>query len=308
MVIRVLLLILSLLPTLSLAAPSSFDQAKRLAERVYSIHPESFYCGCKITWNRSGTDIPDLQGCGYKIRKNGPRANRIEWEHVMPAYDFGRQRQCWQNGGRTNCQKNDPVFRAMEADMHNLVPAIGEVNGDRSNYRFGMIPGQPTQYGTCPVKIDFSGRTVEPRDAVKGDVARIYFYMADRYNLRLSDQQQRLFSAWDRLDPVDDWERTRDERIGQQMGHRNPFVTGAKAWSMEKGRASTDTPATSQPKAQSKAEPSTHSGIRGNKNSRVYHRPDCPSYGAVSEKNRVEFRSAHEAEQAGYRIAGNCRP
>ena len=46
-------------------------------------------------------------------------ASRVEWEHVVPAWQFGHQRQCWQDGGRKNCAK-DPVYRKMESDMHNL--------------------------------------------------------------------------------------------------------------------------------------------------------------------------------------------
>lgn len=67
--------------------------------------------------------VPDLASCGYEVRKRSERANRIEWEHIVPAADFGRQRQCWQEGGRKNCVKNDPLFAQMEGDMHNLVPA-----------------------------------------------------------------------------------------------------------------------------------------------------------------------------------------
>ena len=46
--------------------------------------------------------------------------------------------------------------------------------------------------------------------------------------------------------------------------------------------------------------------IIGNKNSKVYHLPGCASYSRVSEKNQVKFESAAEAEEAGYRLAGNC--
>ena len=46
--------------------------------------------------------------------------------------------------------------------------------------------------------------------------------------------------------------------------------------------------------------------VRGNRNSKIYHRPDCPSYNRVGEKNRVEFPNAAAAIAAGYRIAGNC--
>jgi deoxyribonuclease-1 len=46
--------------------------------------------------------------------------------------------------------------------------------------------------------------------------------------------------------------------------------------------------------------------IIGNKNSKIYHRSDCPGYNGVSEKNQVRFKSVAEAEAAGYRAAKNC--
>jgi len=46
--------------------------------------------------------------------------------------------------------------------------------------------------------------------------------------------------------------------------------------------------------------------IIGNKNSKVYHLPGCAGYTRVSEKNQVKFNTAEEAEQAGYKLAGNC--
>jgi endonuclease YncB( thermonuclease family) len=52
--------------------------------------------------------------------------------------------------------------------------------------------------------------------------------------------------------------------------------------------------------------PVTSGVIIGNRNSKVYHRPDCPDYSKVSERNRVYFKSVEEAERAGYRVAGNC--
>ncbi|HYG80455.1 MAG TPA: thermonuclease family protein [Pyrinomonadaceae bacterium] len=46
--------------------------------------------------------------------------------------------------------------------------------------------------------------------------------------------------------------------------------------------------------------------IIGNKNSKIYHRPDCPGYKSVSEKNQVKFKTVAEAEAAGFRAAKNC--
>ncbi|QHS09101.1 deoxyribonuclease I [Sinimarinibacterium sp. NLF-5-8] len=219
------------------APPQTFTQAKKVSrQQVYqdarAMSQGTIYCGCDWQWyskNGSGGQV-DQASCGYQTRKNEVRANRIEWEHVMPAWVFGHQRQCWQKGGRKNCNATDAIFNAMESDLHNLDVAIGEVNADRSNYSFGMVTGVSKQYGACPSKTDFKARRFEPRDEAKGRVARIYFYMADRYKLRLSRQEQQLLMAWDRMYPVSGWERERDRRIAKVMGWHNPYVTGEKQW------------------------------------------------------------------------------
>ena len=46
--------------------------------------------------------------------------------------------------------------------------------------------------------------------------------------------------------------------------------------------------------------------IIGNRRSRIYHAPGCPSYNRVSPQNRVTFKTAAEAEKAGYKKARNC--
>jgi hypothetical protein len=46
--------------------------------------------------------------------------------------------------------------------------------------------------------------------------------------------------------------------------------------------------------------------IIGNRNSKIYHLPNCPDYNKVSEKNRVPFKTEAEAQAAGYRKARNC--
>ena len=46
--------------------------------------------------------------------------------------------------------------------------------------------------------------------------------------------------------------------------------------------------------------------VIGNRKSHIYHRPDCPNYSQVAPQNRVAFNTAAEAENAGYRMAGNC--
>lgn len=101
----------------------------------------------------------------------------------------------------------------MEADLHNLAPAIGEINGNRSNYSFAMLEGEPRVYGACDFEVGFKGRKAEPRAEIRGNIARIYWYMHDTYGLRISGKQQRLFEVWDKLGPVDEWEVERKVRV-----------------------------------------------------------------------------------------------
>ena len=112
----------------------------------------------------------------------------------------------------------------MEGDLHNLQPAIGELNADRSNYRFSMLGGEPRNYGACDFEVDFKERKAEPPPNVRGDIARTQFYMADRYGLKLSKQQKRLLQTWDSSDPIDNWESQRNIKIEAIQGNGNPFI------------------------------------------------------------------------------------
>lgn len=137
---------------------------------------------------------------------------------------IGHQRQCWQEGGRKNCTRYDPVYQKAEADLHNLVPSIGEVNGDRSNFSFGWLPEQSGQYGSCLTQVDFKAKKVMPRPSIRGMIARTYFYMSKQYGLRLSKQDRQLYEAWDKTYPVQAWERQRNQSVGCVMGRGNEFV------------------------------------------------------------------------------------
>lgn len=200
-------------------APRTFSEAKKVAWKLYAPQSTEFYCGCKYSGNRV-----NLEACGYVPRKNANRAARIEWEHIVPAWQIGHQRQCWQNGGRKNCTRNDKVYQTAEADLHNLVPSIGEVNGDRSNFSFGWLPEQRGQYGSCLTQVDFKAKKVMPRPSIRGMIARTYMYMSKQYGLRLSRQDTQLYQAWDKTYPVQAWERQRNQQVACVMGRGNAFV------------------------------------------------------------------------------------
>lgn len=292
------------------AAPVDFDSAKRIAARIFADEHADFYCNCPIQWSGGKGQI-DLKSCGYQVRKNGPRALRVEWEHVVPAQQFGAGRACWKNGGREHCGDTDAKFRQIEANLFNLRPALGEVNGDRAHFRFAELPNVKPQHGACPVRIDFSRQLAEPRFEVRGDIARIYFYMADRYKLALSEAEQKLFLRWNTEDPVDDRELTLMRRTAQQMGHSNDFVTGEKRWYLgylsAQPELSEPEPVADTLQVNSGAQSSPSPAVVGNKNSKKYHLPHCSGYSQIKPDNQQPFVTEAKAIAAGYQLAGNCK-
>lgn len=152
----------------------------------------------------------------------------IEWEHVVPAENFGRTFSEWRDGhklcinskgkafkGRKCAEKLNTEYRYMQADMFNLYPAIGAVNALRSNYNFTMLPDEKSDFGSCAMKID--NRKAEPPEMARGRIARTYLYMEGaykRYNMSKSQRQlMSAMSAWDKMYPVSAWECTRAKKI-----------------------------------------------------------------------------------------------
>lgn len=203
-------------------SPQTFSEAKKIATQIYQIHRVTFYCQCAY----SSQGQINWSSCGYRPRHNVKRASRMEWEHIVPAWEFGHTHSCWnqplchsQSGkwykGRRCCDQIDPTFRAIEADLHNLVPSVGEVNGDWNNFPYKDWKGTPSQYGQCPFITDFKDHRVQPPPYTRGFIARTYFYMHQHYDLPISTQQETLFHAWDRLYPPTSWEIERNQRIAQ---------------------------------------------------------------------------------------------
>jgi len=186
----------------------------------------------------------DKASCGYiprnKLTKKGKvneRANRIEWEHLIPAENFGRQFSCWRDGntkcvnnkakaykGRKCCEKVNDQYRIMQADMHNLFPAVGELNGDRKNFKFDFEVGKRGQYGACEFNVDFKAKRVRVKEDLRGVIARDYLYFNKQYGMKLSKQELQKYTAWDKKYPPTAWEIERNKRITKVQGNSNPFI------------------------------------------------------------------------------------
>lgn len=210
----------------------SFSKAKKMLEReVYNNHRVTLYCGATFD-NKKNITPPE----GFETTKYVKRAKRVEWEHVVPAENFGRAFSEWRNGhdecvnskgksfkGRRCAEKMNTEYRYMQSDMFNLYPAIGAVNALRQNYNFTMLPDVDSDFGSCEMKID--NKKAEPPKEARGRIARTYLYMESTYSkYSMSSQQRQLMSAWDRQYPVDSWECKRTRLIASLQGNDNKVV------------------------------------------------------------------------------------
>ena len=145
------------------------------------------------------------------------------------------------------------------SDLHNLRLANqNDVNAPRSNYPFDEIVNQTGSFLLAKFGTDANSKKVfEPRDDIKGDIARGIMYMLTAYNRlpnkinggqALSDawsldsmqmppvfpnpigeqlstrQKQAILRKWNQQDPPSAFERARNEFVQDQQNNRNPFV------------------------------------------------------------------------------------
>lgn len=191
-----------LVPSAARAEPSeAYREALRQLWRVvYAAGGAEFYCG------------------GRFDRRSGRQLNA---EHVYPMAWATRELRC---GRREQCRERSPAFNRIESDLHNIYPARTDANQLRSSMAFAEIPGEQHALRACDVEVDWGGRRVEPRPAIRGEIARAMFYMQDTYGLPIYPRQGELLLRWHRADPPDAEERRRNDVIAMLQGHRNPFI------------------------------------------------------------------------------------
>ncbi len=160
--------------------------------------------------------------CGsYKVE--GDCYNR---EHIIPQSVFN---------------ENTP----MVSDAHSVTPTDGKVNGLRSAFPHGVVASASkttlngSKLGTSGVS-GYSGTVFEPIDEFKGDIARMYFYFATRYQNTVSGYSYDMFNntsdqvfttaflnmllKWHAQDPVNAREIARNNAIYARQNNRNPYI------------------------------------------------------------------------------------
>lgn len=132
-------------------------------------------------------------------------------------------------------------------DLHHLRPADVSVNSSRGNKDFDVGGSEISEAPGNHTDAD----SFEPMDKVKGDVARMIFYMDVRYegndnsgtpDLSIANGTTNTGAAllgdlctllsWHQQDPVSDWERRRNNRIFEWQKNRNPFIDNS-GWASE---------------------------------------------------------------------------
>jgi endonuclease I/chitodextrinase len=162
------------------------------------------------------------QRCGtYSVE--GDCYNR---EHIIPQSVFSEQ-------------------SPMVSDAHFITPTDGKVNGQRSNYPHGPVTSATwtslngSKLGTSTTS-GYSGPIFEPINEFKGDIARMYFYFATRYENTVAGYSYSMFNGtsnqvfttaflnllltWHNQDPVSNREIARNNAIYNSQNNRNPYI------------------------------------------------------------------------------------
>ncbi|GDY28267.1 deoxyribonuclease I [Agarivorans sp. Toyoura001] len=176
----------------------TYDEArvKYFWNSLYKDGGQTIYCGQDFT-DRAGLNI----------------------EHIYPASWIAEHFGCY---NRDSCPVD--AYHFASADLHNLWPSRADINKSRSNHPFGSLP-KDTHRVKTDVCDDYEkvGGLVEPRDSVKGDIARTIFYMHLAYGLPLKIDRKKL-TQWHDSDPVDQHELDRNKAITKIQKRGNPFI------------------------------------------------------------------------------------
>ncbi len=143
-----------------------------------------------------------------------PDQNKVNCEHTWPQSKFTSQFP-------EDIQKSD---------LHHLFPTDSRANSTRGNFAFADVSENKHVDPSCttsksgPSVTQGGDHFFEPPQDHKGNVARALFYFAVKYKMAIDDKQEEFLRRWDKLDPIDDAEVSRNSEIEKLQKSRNPFV------------------------------------------------------------------------------------
>jgi endonuclease I/endonuclease/exonuclease/phosphatase family metal-dependent hydrolase len=129
--------------------------------------------------------------------------------------------------------------RSAGTDLHHIRPTDVTVNQARGSLPFDEGGDLFNDRDGTTLNRIVRGKSWEPRDEVKGDVARMIFYMAVRYESRPDLEVKETtpprtskpeigrlskLLQWHKKDLPNTFEKTRNQRVFELQGNRNPFI------------------------------------------------------------------------------------
>lgn len=250
-----------LLPTMTNAqAPSGYYNTATgtgyaLKTQLHNIINDHTVRSYSSLWTYYGdTDIDPDDGFIWDMYSEVPNTSGGATDGNDPYnYTLGTN-QCGNFSGENSCYNREHSFpkswfsdaSPMTTDIHHVVPTDGYVNGQRSNLVYGEVSSASftsqngSKKGSSAIS-GYTGTVFEPIDEYKGDFARIYFYMATRYedvvtgwsSDMLNGSTDQVYEDWalDMLidwhnnDPVSQKEIDRNNEIYTSVQlNRNPFI------------------------------------------------------------------------------------
>lgn len=209
---------------------------KDAAGKAVASHKEISYGNS--TWEAfASTDVLEINGKKYwwdRYSSNlvaAPNShNGLNIEHSVP--------KSWWGGTNNSAYK----------DINHLNPSDQDANSRKGNFPLSVVGTQTWTNGVTIIGKPASGygggasTVYEPVDEYKGDFARIYFYMFSMYpTISWKDATNWMYTVgetypqfkpwainmlleWNRMDPVDERERARNEAVYAEQKNRNPFI------------------------------------------------------------------------------------
>lgn len=178
------------------------------------------------------------------------------------SYNYNHNnRNCGNYNSENDCCNREHIFpqgffnqeSPMKTDIHHVVPSDGYVNGRRSNFPFGEVSNiswqsnNGSKVGTNNI-FGYTGTVFEPIDEFKGDIARMLFYFATRYENEVTNSSWdapnasisnplngtnnqvyetwyiKLLYKWHTEDPISQREIIRNNEAYNFQKNRNPFI------------------------------------------------------------------------------------
>ncbi len=187
-----------------------------------------------------------------KIDNNGLTLSGIYTDFTVPLEE-GKDPSIsvFQNEAGINAEHVYPQSKGARqepgrSDMHHVFPSKVSVNSARGSCIFGDIEDTDTEFwfvlgerlSQMPTsdidaysEKDEESCVFEPRESVKGDIARAVFYfytiyqqLADREDKNFFPRQRDVLLKWHRADPVSEKELRRNDLIAFYQGNLNPFI------------------------------------------------------------------------------------